>query len=64
MGAGMTASPLFAMRCRYCRQSAGRLALSAMLIDAGASTNIDPLKCWAREDDGEHDFSPVADEAA
>jgi hypothetical protein len=30
--------------------------LGALVIDAGGSCSSDPLKCWACDDGGDHDF--------
>ena len=50
--------------CRHCGQTAGRLILFAMMQDAGAKTSNDAVKCWAREDGGDHDFTETEKEKA
>lgn len=52
------------MPCRHCGQTVRRLALSAMLIDAGCSSSISPDRCPEREGGGDHDFADPKQEAA
>ena len=44
------------INCRYCGSNAYRLALTAMLQDAGAYTNNPADRCWMREEGLPHDF--------
>jgi len=43
--------------CRHCGTTVGRAMLAALVIDAGGSCSNDPIKCWARDDGGDHDFA-------
>jgi hypothetical protein len=47
--------------CRHCGQSAGRLLLFALMQDAGAHVSNDAIRCYARDDEGDHDFVDVAE---
>lgn len=58
------ADALEKMRCRYCGQTAYRLALIALLQGAGARTSNGADRCWAREDGVDHDFSEPQRSAA
>lgn len=51
---------LLNQRCKHCGMTAMRLALFAMAIDAGCSTNVSVDACPDREDGGEHDFEEPA----
>lgn len=46
--------------CRHCGTTVGRAMLGALVIDAGGSCSSDPIKCWARDDGGDHDFDMPA----
>lgn len=48
---------LTATRCRHCGRNFALLALAALAVDAGGSASYDPIKCDAREDGGDHDFT-------
>jgi hypothetical protein len=50
--------PVLDARCRHCRATARRLVRTALLQDAGCGVSHRADVCWAREDGGEHDFTP------
>jgi hypothetical protein len=52
----MSTAALLSAPCRYCGTTVGRAMLGALVIDAGGSCSSDPLKCWACDDGGDHDF--------
>ena len=48
---------MIASKCRKCGESFQRLAIFALMVDAGARVHPSPLRCSA--DGGEHDFAEV-----
>lgn len=47
--------------CKYCGLPFSKAACTAILIDMGCSTNIDPINC-AASPDGKHNFTEGRDE--
>jgi hypothetical protein len=43
-------------RCKHCGIHIKRAMLTSMLMDCGARTNVSPVVCPGREDEGDHEF--------